>query len=597
MSKFENIISTDILIIGGGMAGLFCANKGLDLAPELNILVADKAYAGGGGMANRGGNGILALSEESDAVEKFLEYSIHNIFEYLQDQEMAEIIAENINPAVKDLIKWGVKISSDENGELFTFPVAGGAPWRMCGIEMVSIMTLRSRAEKGGVKFKDFMQITGLLKDGGKIAGAVGYNLLDGSFWVIRSKTVVISTGASGYKNVSMFVGSGEGNMLAFHAGARMRNAEFGNYYEFYGLDKGGEIYGTHPFITNSRGENMWQKYVDWPALHMTPPFYRGFYNEYLAGNYPMYVDLPAFINFMKSSSDWKNMGSTAAGVEEKDHKDMKVRFFPDKLKYIKIFEEREAEYVHMGEHPEVKIAMHGNTGAIKVGHDCQTTIPGLFACGMDIANGSGIFSAFSQPALQKGGGVGMAAWTARVTAPNVVEAARSTAVPGIDDGQVQKIYEDTFYYLNAEEGVNPREFICEVQDQITPLGINCVREEGRLTTAINELVRIQKEKLPKMKAGDLHELKICHEVKAMAKLGELVNRTALLRKESRGSHIREDYVERDDKNWLKWIAADNVNDEFVFSYENIPIETYKYQPKPAYVLQSDGSYKFQPRS
>lgn len=595
MSKYENIISTDILIIGGGMAGLVCANKSLDLAPELNIMVADKAYAGGGGMANRGGNGIQVLNEGPDAVEKYVEYCAHNVFEYLQDQDMARIVAENINPATKDLIKWGVKISSDENGELFTFPVAGGAPWAMCGIQMISIMKLRQRAQKGGVKFKDFIQVTGLLKDGDKIAGAVGYDLNDGSFCVIEAKTVVLATGASGYKNVSMFVGSGEGNMLAFHAGARMRNAEFGNYYELYGLDKGSEIYGTHTHVKNSKGENMWEKYVDWPSLHLTPPFYRGFYNEYRAGNHPMYVDLPEFRSFMAQNSEWKNMGSTE-GVEKKNSNDMKVRFFPDKLKYIHVFEQRESESVHMGDYPEVKIAMHGNTGAIKVGHDCQTTVPGLYACGMDIANGSGVFSGFSQPALQKGGGVGMAAWTGRIAATNLVEATKGKEMPKVNEAQVEKIYDETFYYLNVEDGVDPRGLISEVQDQITPLGINCVREEERLTKAIDNLIRLQKEELPKMKAKDLHDLKICHEVKAMAKLGELVNRTSLLREESRGSHIREDYPERNDKNWLKWIAADNVNGEFVFSYEDIPIETYKYQPKPTYVLQPDGSYKHQDR-
>jgi succinate dehydrogenase/fumarate reductase flavoprotein subunit len=460
---------------------------------------------------------------------------------------------------------------------------------------MISLKPLRRRAVEGGVKFTDNTQITGLLKDGDKIAGAAGFNLLDGSFNVFRAKTVMLATGSCGYKCVSMFIGSGEGNMLAFHAGARMRNAEFGNFMDVYAIDKGNTIYGSDPFVCNSKGENLWNKYIDWPAPGQTPPFYRGFYKEYLAGDGPMYVDMQAFVHAMHASEDWKYMGQSFAAAVSNDDKDTKVRFFKDKIKYIKVFDEREAEFVKVGDKPEVKIGMHGNTGAISVGHDCQTTIPGLFAAGADVHNGSCFFAAFSQPALQRGGGVGNAIWTASIAAPHVVETAKSAATPKTDEALLQKIHDETFSYMRNEKGADPHDLIEPVQDQITPLNINLIREEKRLAGAIDELARLRKEVLPKMRAADFHSLKLCHEVMSMAKTGELMARSAILRTESRGSHMREDYIDRDDKNWLKWIVADNVSDEFVFSTEDIPINRYKYQPKPTYILQPDGNYKFSP--
>jgi succinate dehydrogenase/fumarate reductase flavoprotein subunit len=65
-----------------------------------------------------------------------------------------------------------------------------------------------------------------------------------------------------------------------------------------------------------------------------------------------------------------------------------------------------------------------------------------------------------------------------------------------------------------------------------------------------------------------------------MALTSELVLRSALLRTESRGFHVREDFPERDDKNWLKWVLVDNIDGGMALSTEDIPISKYKYRPE-----------------
>ena len=61
--------------------------------------------------------------------------------------------------------------------------------------------------------------------------------------------------------------------------------------------------------------------------------------------------------------------------------------------------------------------------------------------------------------------------------------------------------------------------------------------------------------------------------------IAEFNLRAALLRQESRGGHWREDFPNRDDKNWLKWIVIEDKDGEPEFSTEPVPIDKYKLKP------------------
>jgi hypothetical protein len=83
------------------------------------------------------------------------------------------------------------------------------------------------------------------------------------------------------------------------------------------------------------------------------------------------------------------------------------------------------------------------------------------------------------------------------------------------------------------------------------------------------------------LSAKDIHELVRCHQARGMAHSAEAMYRAALMRTETRGSHEREDYPERDDKNWLKWIIVEKGKDgEMKFSTEVIPFEKYRFKPE-----------------
>ena len=106
----------------------------------------------------------------------------------------------------------------------------------------------------------------------------------------------------------------------------------------------------------------------------------------------------------------------------------------------------------------------------------------------------------------------------------------------------------------------------------------NLRRSKERLDEALTSLKEFGK-KLPDLQAKDLHYLSKCHEVRSMALCAELTFRAALMREESRGFHFREDYPERDDKNWLKWIIIQPDGDKMKLSTQPIPIGDYKVRP------------------
>ena len=105
----------------------------------------------------------------------------------------------------------------------------------------------------------------------------------------------------------------------------------------------------------------------------------------------------------------------------------------------------------------------------------------------------------------------------------------------------------------------------------------NRQREEGRMKEAMG-ILRDAREKLERVGARDFHDLARYHSAESMLTAAEFTYRAALMRTESRAGHLREDYPQRDDKNWFKWITIERKNGATLLSTLPIPIESYRWK-------------------
>ena len=162
--------SADILIVGGGIAGLTAAVSAKEKNPDASVIVVEKQFAGYGGKANKGGGVLQYFDLDHMKPEDFLQYHVHAVGCYLGDQDtMLKYVAMN-NEMIDRMEGWGISIPKVK--------MPTGPMTFMFGIDLDSCIKMTARAKKLGVKIYDKVAISDLLTDNGKIAGAVGYSLL-----------------------------------------------------------------------------------------------------------------------------------------------------------------------------------------------------------------------------------------------------------------------------------------------------------------------------------------------------------------------------------------------------------------------------------
>jgi succinate dehydrogenase/fumarate reductase flavoprotein subunit len=116
------------------------------------------------------------------------------------------------------------------------------------------------------------------------------------------------------------------------------------------------------------------------------------------------------------------------------------------------------------------------------------------------------------------------------------------------------------------------------VQDVMAPVGYSIYKHADRMNEALGKVLAL-KEQAPTLAAADPHYLAACHVAESMVLGAEMFYRASLAREESRGWHLREDFPERDDASFLKWIALKDAGGEMTLSFEDVPVADYPLQP------------------
>jgi len=585
LDRTANVYNSDVLIIGHGLAGVTAALELKDMNPKLDILLVDKASTGWGGKANKGGCVFIDISPGSKA-EDVVEFHVKNTGEYLNDQEAYLNFIKAAPVILERLEKWGVPLFRDGDGlpkkMHGTNPENFPAPWYLTGIESDFMVRLCNRAKKLGCRFLDKITITDLLTDGNRSAGAVGFSLLDGEKFVFNSTSTIIATGNQDYRAMGMWNSArGDGIAAAWRAGVDMRNGEFGTFRQCAAIDSASwEIVSGEDNLYNGKGEFISPKYRPWLQVpgnqekygnttiyDSNCQVYIGMYKEILEGNGPIYFNAKEYNMF------------------EKTGKYAMDRSYFDRPKWLRFHDanrkaEESGSILEKNGMIPVTAALVGEHSPVKVDFNMLTSMEGLWAVGDVCYNGSGIPGAVpAPPARLRGSGLAFAMYSGLQCVPGLNKYVEHAKDGRADSGQIEKHFERAFAPMKRNLGVNPMEIVGNVRGLMTRVEYSSYMHEDRLNEGLNYLLD-QKAKLEKMAVDDYHYLSTANEAYSFVTCAEMHFRTSLLRKESRGWFVREDYPERDDTNWLKHINFRNSgNDNYEFWYEQVPVEKYPYRP------------------
>ncbi len=560
LKNFE-LLSTDVLIIGGGFAGCWAALRARDFVD--NVILVDKAKVAKSGCSTFAA-GVQFCPMPEDDVD-ILKKEIVESGEYFPDQDWLTIFLQNQMERIQDYERWGAPIEKDEKGKILR--IAGrahihGRLFQFRGPELMSM--LREKVLSKGVKLIERTMVVDLLTSDGihptknKVIGAIGLHTRNGKFIVFKARATIIATGGIAGKRGFMVDNlMGDGIAIAFRAGAEVTNMEFctnGNIsvWERKGIAAGINMiqgYGAH-FI-NAKGERFMKKYD--PLLIERAQLSKlcmAFCKETLEGRGPVYVDM--------------------------------THFTPEIFKRFKIVLPRtmlfwellgiDVSKQKIESTPCWRIMTVTGPGGIKIGQRCETNILGLFAAGATIRDpAQGIYSV---------GGMATASCnvTGYIAGENAGMMAQENKISEMDKSQVQLIIDNMSSPLYSKHTIRSDQFVTKLDQTFIPAKYSMFKSESRITKVLAEINKIQQD-LPKLYASDTHDLVKAIEFKNYLLCAELVFRAALERKESRQYHYNQNYPYRNDKEWLKLVILRKENDHIIISYEPIPIDRWPIKP------------------
>ena len=566
VTDYGELYTSDILVVGGGMAGLVTAIRAKENNPNLDILVVDKGIIGWNGQATKAGNGIRSTSKHPDGVRNAINYLVKAHTPFLNDQEFLKTYLEVHRDNVDYMRHCGVIISCDDEGNAQPFGELAPNALDCCGVSIHVAKQLRTFALKLGIRLLNRVNVFELLTNkNGKVIGAIGFDIDHGECKIFHAKAVAMATQGCHFKKIGLeFMGYGTGVGAMYRVGAIMRNVEFSTQVDVVFKKTNTPIYGGFNMICNKDGMNITDHYIGHKEWEVTPQLVEGMVEEVRKGNGPLWCDL--------EHPDEVRAIIGGQGMDETTQ-----RMFRDKLEWEgHVFEKTIRTSGEIGLKPETTIKTVLQVEPIKVDTDIKTDVEGLWAPGKISTQGNAYFG------WTRGDGLGNASTTGMMAGDSIAPYAANAEFDDIDVEQVKRLKDKIYAPLNRKGGHKPKEIFDKIERYIFDVN-KCITKSKESIDEVYKDIEEMKKIIPTLTAEDPHTLSKCLEAADTVLCLEMIFRAADMRKESRGimyPHYRKDYPERDDKNWLKWINIRQGKDgEMELFTEDIPMWRYPVRP------------------
>ena len=368
--------TADVLIIGGGFSGMWAAIRAAQQGRS--VLVVDKGPRDWRGLGMVSGGDMIVMQPEfnvKDLLDELVYY-----YDGLCDQEQLAVILEASYDRFRDLENWGHIFARDENGTLLHVPQRGLSfmryylyhPYGKGGIHTTD--TLQAKMNEYGARRISNVEITELIRKDGRVCGAVGFHARSGVPCVFRAGAVVLCTHTGGWKQSYLAnTCAGEGAMLAFHAGAKLRNMEFLQHWNVPVLFACEGQTGMLPYgarFLNRDGEDFMKTYSPGRGAKVDPHYnIRGMALEAREGRAPVRFDTSTMseegIRVMTPTGGWMLLNDQKLKKLGIDFFNMKTEWMPQ---------------------------LNNDFGGIAADTRCRTDVPGLYAAGRALSVHTGVY-------------------------------------------------------------------------------------------------------------------------------------------------------------------------------------------------------------
>ena len=545
-----DISSHDVLIIGGGGAGLRAAIAVAEVNPRLNVAVISKVYPMRSHTVSAEG-GAAAVIKTGDTLDDHA-YDTISGGDWLCDQDAVEAFVQEAPEELLRLEHWGCPWSRDPDGRIAVRAFGGMKKERTwfaadkTGFHMLHTLFQTTLKYTAIARYDEWF-VTKLLVDDSRVQGAVAIEIMSGKIQAITAKAVILCTGGCGRVfpfTTNANIKNGDGMALAYRAGAPLKDMEFVQYHPtglpFTGILITEAARAEGGYMLNKDGYRYLQDY------NLGTPQPKPVLRSMELG--PRDRLCQAFVQEMEKG---RTIKGPYGDVVHLDVRHLGEKLINTKLPFVRELCLKYQNIDPVKELIPVRPVVHYMMGGVSTNIHGATPLAGLYAAG-EVAcvsiNGANRLGSNSLPELLVfGARAGRAA-------------AEFASTQEESNGIILSQALDETKRLEAQflEKTGGRERIATLREEMQKAmenGAGIYRTHSSLAEAAAKLRELQ-ERFPSITLDDRSrtfntELTAAVELGFMLDVGEAIVQSALHRTESRGAHQRTDYPKRDDEKFL----------------------------------------------
>ena len=551
----------DVLIIGAGGAGLRAAVSATQRG--LSVGIVTKSLLGKAHTVMAEG-GMAAALGNVDSDDSWRQHFIDTMRsgKFINNWRMAEIHAKESPDRVYELEQWGALFNRTPEGKISQRPFGGHTYRRLAHVgDRTGLELIRTMQEKAlATDAKVYMEttVTKLLKNNGRVVGALAYTRESGKFVHFKAKAVVMATGGWGriFKVTSnSWEGTGDGVVLSYDAGADLVDMEMMQFHPtgmvwppgVRGLLVTEGVRGEGGLLRNSEGKRYMENY-DPQKMELSTR------------------DVVARANYTEVQ---EGRGSEHGGV----YLDITHLGYDGIMKKLPTMYEqfKNLADIDISREPmEVFPTVHYTMGGVKVEPEtCESSVPGLFAAGevaggLHGANRLGGNSLSDLLVFGRRAGEGASDYVEQSTHSSEIEEEEILT----EIGRVLEPLE------KREEGESP--YLIQQELQVAMMEhANLMRDGDSLQEGLGKILAL-KDRLPRVSVPGSRLFNpgwhTAQDVRYLVQISEIILRTALERKERRGAQWRLDYDGPDEElGGINFIVSKDEQGEVGIERREIP--------------------------